>query len=254
MKKKTKKKLISILIKTLLSMGLVFGIVLPIIILFLNNENLKTFFYSCPFIATIIGIIAFVLLFKFPEALERPKTKAHEFPLNISNFDDFIKYLDNNMSKIGYEKFPYLNNYNELACVYYKKTRDNLEYYTVYHFDEIKETKAKTFDLIENLSEKFLDRYYQTQDSLRENDLLSDTCIIWVDKENKNFKDIVNINLANYYGLLMIGMSPSKRIIYVSDYKEGSNKFVYWNFRKKFFKVMKLKMKDKIENNKVKGV
>ena len=252
MKKKTKKKIIEIIVKT----GLIVSLIMPLIAFAFQcvygEENIYTKVFLILFL--LIGILSLYLAYKFPEVLERPKTIAHEFPLNISNFNDFIKYLDNNMSKIGYEKFPYLNNYNELACVYYKKTRDNLEYYTVYHFDEIKETKAKTFDLIENLSEKFLDRYYQTQDSLRENDLLSDTCIIWVDKENKNFKDIVNINLANYYGLLMIGMSPSKRIIYVSDYKEGANKFVYWNFRKKFFKVMKLKMKDKIENNKVKGV
>ena len=252
MKKKTKKKIIEIIVKT----GLIVSLIMPLIAFAFQcvygEENIYTKVFLILFL--LIDILSLYLAYKFPEVLERPKAIAHEFPLNISNFDDFIKYLDNNMSKIGYEKFPYLNNYNELACVYYKKTRDNLEYYTVYHFDEIKETKAKTFDLIENLSEKFLDRYYQTQDSLRENDILRDTCIIWVDKENKNFKDIVNINLANYYGLLMIGMSPSKRIIYVSDYKEGANKFVYWNFRKKFFKVMKLKMKDKIENNKVKGV
>ena len=190
--------------------------------------------------------LSLFLAYKFPDALERPKTKAHEFPLNISNFDDFIKYLDNNMSEIGYEKFPYLNNYNELACVYYKKTRSTLEYYSVYHFDEIKDTKTKTFEYADKLMEEFFRIYYEGEDI---KDFLKDTFIIWVDKENKTFKEIVNINLdqGDYDGLLIVGISPSNGTIYVANQKSGNNKYMYREMRKKFLKVMHLKMKDKIK-------
>ena len=243
MKKKTKKKIISLIVKTLLILGCVL-MILAFVIHYKNGE--KYYDEITIFLGIGIGIFSLFLAYKFPYAIERVKVKAHEFPLSISNFDDFIKYLDNNMSKIGYEKFPYLNNYKELACVYYKKNRDTLEYYSVYHFDEIKETKAKTFEYADKLMEEFFRIYYEGQDI---KDFLKDTCIIWVDKENKIFKEIVNINLdqGNYDGLLIVGISPSNRTIYVADQKEGNNKFMYWELRKKFFKVMQLKMKDKIK-------
>ena len=124
MKNKTKKKIISLIVKTLLILGGLL-MILAFVIHYKNGEKL----YDEITIFLGIGIVflSIFLACKFPYAIQRPKTKAHEFPLNISNFDDFIKYLDNNMSEIGYEKFPYLNNYKELACVYYKKTRDILE-------------------------------------------------------------------------------------------------------------------------------
>ena len=243
MKNKTKKKIISLIVKTLLTLGWVL-IILAFVIHYKNGEKFYDEFTI--FLGIGIGIFSLFLAYKFPYALERPKVKAHEFPLNISNFDEFIKYLDNNMSKIGYEKFPYLNNYNELACVYYKKTRNTLEYYGVYHFEEIKETKTKTFEYADRLMEEFFRIYYEGKDV---KDFLKDTFIIWVDKENKPFKEIVNTNLdqGKYDGLIIVGMSPSNKTIYVADQKEGDNKFMYWELRKKFLKVMHLKMKDKIK-------
>ena len=243
MKKKTKKKIISLIVKTLLILGC-FLMILAFVIHYKNGE--KLYDEITIFLGIGIGVFSLFLAYKFPYALERVKVKAHEFPLNISNFDEFIKYLDNNMSKIGYEKFPYLNNYKELACVYFKKTRDTLEYSSVYHFDEIKETRAKTIAYADELMEEFFRIYYEGQDV---KDFLKDTFIIWVDKENKTFKEIVNINLdqGNYDGLLIVGISPLNRKIYVADQKEGNNKFMYWELRKKFLKVMHLKMKDKIK-------
>ena len=244
MKKKTKRKIIELIVKFCLIVTLI-ALSFWIVICFKYGETSD---YSA-ILACIWVPMTFLSLFlacKFPYAIERPKTKAHEFPLNISNFNDFIKYLDNNMSKIGYEKFPYLNNYKELACVYYKKTGNTLEYYNVYHFDEIKETKTKTFEYADRLMEEFFRIYYEGEDV---KDFLKDTFIIWVDKENKNFREIVNTNLdqGNYDGFLIVGMSPSNSTIYVADQKEGNNKFMYWELRKKFLKVMHLKMKDKIK-------
>lgn len=68
------------------------------------------------------------------------------------------------------------------------------------------------------------------------------------DKENENFKNIVNKNVGNYDCLLIVGVSPSKNMIYVADEKEGRDKLLYWNLRKNFLKVMHLKMKDRIKN------
>ena len=244
MKNKTKRKIIELIVKFCLIVTLI-ALSFWIVICFKYGETSD---YSA-ILACIWVSMAFLSLFlacKFPYAIQRPKTKAHEFPLSISNFNDFIKYLDNNMSEIGYEKFSYLNNYKELVCVYYKKTRDILEYYGVYHFDEIKDTKIKTFEYAEKLMEEFFRIYYQGQD-IRE--FWQETCIIWVDKENKNFKDIININLTQgkYDGLLIVGVSPSNRTIYVADQKEGNFKFMYRKLLKNFLKVMHLKMKDKIK-------
>ena len=245
MKKKTKKRIIEIIVKTSLLVPFSF-LILAFIILIFGDESHKIYFDLCPLMFAITAVPGLILLFKFPDAIQRPKTKAHEFPLSISNFNDFIKYLDNNMSEIGYEKFPYLNNYKELACVYYKKTRDILEYYSVYHFDEIKETKYKTLEYADELTNEFFKIYYEGQD-IRE--FWQETCIIWIDKENKNFKDIVNINLTQgkYDGLLIVGVSPSNRTIYVADQKEGNFEFMYRKLLKNFLKVMHLKMKDKIK-------
>ena len=244
MKKKTKKKIVEIIIKSGLVITLALGVIGSICSFIYGDDYLYTKMFFSVFL--VVGITTMILIYKFPYTIERVKVKAHEFPLNISNFDDFIKYLDNNMSEIGYEKFPYLKNYNELACVYYKKTRNTLEYYSVYHFDEIKETKAKTCEYVDELMEEFFRIYYEGQDV---KDFFKNTLIIWVDKENKTFKEIVNTNLdqGNYDGFLIIGISPSNRKIYVADQKEGNNKFMYWELRKKFFKVMQLKMKDKIK-------
>ena len=244
MKKKTKRKIIELIVRS----GFVITIIMFIIAVICTFRYGEEGFYTKIFISLMLfmAVFSLFLAYKFPYTIERVKVKAHEFPLNISNFDEFIKYLDNNMSKIGYEKFPYLNNYKELACVYFKKTRDTLEYYSIYHFDEIKETRAKTIAYADELMEEFFRIYYEGQDV---KDFLKDTFIIWVDKENKTFKEIVNINLdqGNYDGLLIVGISPSNRTIYVADQKEGNNKFMYWELRKKFLKVMNLKMKDKIK-------
>ena len=244
MSKNTKKKLMEVIVKTGLIISLILAISYIVIGIVYGEQYIyaKILVIACLF-STFLSLF---LAYKFPDALERPKTKAHEFPLNISNFDDFIKYLDNNMSEIGYEKFPYLNNYNELACVYYKKTRSTLEYYSVYRFDEIKDTKTKTFEYADKLMEEFFRIYYEGEDI---KDFLKDTFIIWVDKENKTFKEIVNTNLdqGNYDGLLIVGISPSNGTIYVADQKSGNNKYMYREMRKKFLKVMHLKMKDKIK-------
>ena len=152
MKKKTKKKIVEIIIKSGLVITLALGVIGSICSFIYGDDYLYTKMFFSVFL--VVGITTMTLIYKFPYTIERVKVKAHEFPLNISNFDDFIKYLDNNMSEIGYEKFPYLKNYNELACVYYKKTRNTLEYYSVYHFDEIKETKAKTCEYVDELISK----------------------------------------------------------------------------------------------------
>lgn len=224
MKKKTKKKILEIIIKSGLVIALALGVIGSVCSFLYGDDYLYTKMFFSVFL--VVGITTMILIYKFPNVIQRVKVKAHEFPLNISNFDEFIKYLDNNMSKIGYEKFPYLNNYKELACVYFKKTRDTLEYYSVYHFDEIKETRAKTIAYADELMEEFFRIYYEGQDV---KDFLKDTFIIWVNKENKTFKEIVNINLdqGNYDGLLIVGISPSNRTIYVADQKEGNNKFMY---------------------------
>ena len=245
MKKKTKRKIIELTIKT----GFIISFLLLIlggVISFKYGET-STYSAICASIWFFMTILSLFLLFRFPSALKMPKVKAHKFPLYINNFNEFIKHLDDNVKKIGYEKFQYLNNYNELTCVYYKKTRNTLEYYTVFNFDEIKATKAETFDYISDIKEEFYKSYYQGQSDLRKKDLLIETMIMWVDKENENFKEIVNSNLGNYGGLLIVGVSPSKKTIYIADEKEGGNKLLYWELRKKFLKVMHLKMKDKIK-------
>ena len=59
---------------------------------------------------------------------------------------------------------------------------------------------------------------------------------------------MINTNLTqeDYDGFLLVGVSPSKQLIYVANQKDGNNKFLYWKLRKKFLKVMNLKMKDRI--------
>ena len=245
MNKKTKNKIMGIIIKSCLSFSMLWSIVW-LIVAFKYGET-STYSAICVSILMFFIFLSLFLLYKFPEAMERPKVKAHEFPLNISNFNDFIKYLNENIKLLGYEKFPYLNNYNELACVYYKKNRDTLEFYSVYHFDEIKESKTKTFEYADKLMEEFFNSYYQGQ---KIKDFFKYTIIIWVDKENKTFKEIVNTNLdqGNYDGFLIVGVSPSNKTIYVADQKSGNNKYMYCELRNNFLKVMNLSMKDRIKN------
>ena len=244
MKKKTKKKIISLIVKTLLILGCVL-MILAFVIHYKNGE--KLYDEITIFLGIGIGIFSLFLAYKFPYALEMPKVKAHKFPLNILNFNEFMKHLDDNVGRIGYKKFQYFDGNKELSCVYYTKYRDNLEYYTVFHFDEIKDNKTKTFDYLSTVTEEFYKSYYQGQNDLKKRDFFIETMIIWVDKENENFKEIVNSNLGNYDGLLIVGVSPSKKIIYIADEKEGGNKLLYWELRKKFLKVMHLKIKDKIK-------
>ena len=95
--------------------------------------------------------------------------------------------------------------------------------------------------------EEFFNSYYQGQ---KIKDFFKYTIIIWVDKENKTFKEIVNTNLdqGNYDGFLIVGVSPSNKTIYVADQKSGNNKYMYCELRNNFLKVMNLSMKDRIKN------
>ena len=249
MKKKTKKKIIEIIIKTGLVLSML-SMIVPVLLIFISlfgGYTLPKLYDLCPKIFIVIAIPTLILLFKYPDVIERVKVKAFEFPLNINNFEDFIKYLDNNIEKIGYKKYQYFSGNKELKCIYYRHKRDILEYFSVYHFEEIKDTKTKTFSYSDDLMEDFFNSYYQDK---KRNDFFRDTFIIWVDKESKSFTDIVNTNLdqGEYDGLLIVGVSPSKGRIYVANQKEGNNKFLYWELRKKFLKVMNLRMKDRIKN------
>ena len=245
MNKKTKNKIIQVIVKS----GLVFSVITLMISIMLALIYGEQFYLVKIWVVIwlIISCISLCLIGVFPYAIETPKVKAFRFPLKICNYNDFIKYLDENVSLIGYDKFQYFNNNKELSYVYWKKAFDILEYYTIYHFDEIKESKAKTLNYCDNLLEGFFEMYYHDK---KRNDFFRETCILWVDKETKYFEDIINTNLSQgkYDGLLIIGISPSKQLIYVANQKDGNNKFLYWKLRKKFLKVMNLKMKDRIRN------
>ena len=242
MNKKTKNKIMGIIIKSCLSFCMLWSIV-SFVVSFKYGDT-STYTAICVSIWLFMVILPLFLLYKFPEAIEMPKVKAHKFPLNISSYNEFIKHLDNNIEKIGYKKYEYFNSNKELSRIYYRNKNDVLEYYTVYHFDEIKESKTKTFDYTSTFSEEFYNSYYQGKER---KDIFIETIIIWVDKESENFKQIVNTNVGNYDGLLIVGVSPSKNLIYVADEKEGGDKMLYWRLRKNFLKVMHLKMKDKIK-------
>ena len=243
MNKKTKNKIMGIIIKSCFVFDMLWLIVW-IVVAFKYGGSTSNYYAICASIWLFMAILSLFLLFKFPEAIEMPKVKAHKFPLNISSYNEFIKHLDNNIEKIGYKKYEYFNSNKELSRIYYRNKNDVLEYYTVYHFDEIKENITKTFDYTSTFSEEFYNSYYQGKER---KDIFIETIIIWVDKESENFKQIVNTNVGNYDGLLIVGVSPSKNLIYVADEKEGGDKMLYWRLRKNFLKVMHLKMKDKIK-------
>ena len=244
MNKKTKNKIMGIVIKSCFVFDMLWLIVW-IVVAFKYGGSTSNYYKICGTIEIFMSVLPLFLLYKFPNAIEMPKVKAHKFPLNVSNFDEFIKHLDNNVEKIGYKKYEYFNNNKELSRIYYRNKNDVLEYYAIYHFDEIKENKTKTFNYTSTLEEEFFNSYYQGQEV---KDIWVETIIIWVDKENENFKNIVNTNVGNYDCLLIVSVSPSKNMIYVADEKEGGDKLLYWNLRKNFLKVMHLKMKDKIKN------
>ena len=137
MKKKTKKKIIELIIKTCFIIA-IFLLILWVVVCFKYGET-STYSAICASLWLFMAILSLFLLVRFPYALKMPKVKAHKFPLKIDNYNEFMKHLNDNVGRIGYKKFQYFDGNKELSCVYYTKYRDNLEYYTVFHFDEIKD-------------------------------------------------------------------------------------------------------------------
>ena len=246
MKNSLKKKIIEIIVKSGMILSLLLMIFIGSFIAIKYGED-STYFAICMGLGFGIGVISIVLLYIYPESLERPKVKADKFPLTIISFEDFLKYLDNNIEKIDYKKYEYFGGNKELKCIYYRQKSDILEYYIVYHFEELTMSKSETLEYCDELLESFLQMYYSNRDR---NDYLRETFILFVDKESEVFKKIVNTNLNQYgkNGLMIIGVSPSKGIIYVAKQKDGFGKFIYLKLRNNFLKVMNLTKKDRIIN------
>ena len=125
MNKKTKNKIMGIVIKSCFIFDMLWLIVW-IVVAFKYGGSSSNYYKICAIIEIFMSVLPLFLLYKFPDAIEVPKVKAHKFPLNISNFDEFIKHLDNNVEKIGYKKYEYFNNNKELSRIYYRNKNDVL--------------------------------------------------------------------------------------------------------------------------------
>lgn len=220
--------------------------------------------FACSFIVTskylydllgfsflIVTIIALSLLFKYPSALEVPKVKANIFNLDFKNYNDFISYLDNNVSTIKYKKYD-LNDYNNFVIYYLVRkgiVYDRVEYFVVFKTEK-KEYSKKDFNnkvkdirrLIKNDIKNCLGI------KIIETTFLSECFILLVDKENDDFIKLMNTNVWGGYRhcFLISGYSFNSKLLYMTTQKDGQY-INYLHVRNRFLKVMNLKSKDRIK-------
>lgn len=250
-KKKKKNKIFLKIMGFIIKFLMIMTIVLIIVGIFIDRATDKLLYDVVAGTAGGAAIISVILLFTFPESLDEPRVKAYKFKKEFFNHNDFINYLDKNIDKIKFKKYD-LNSYKDFIAYYYVRKgiiRNKVEYFIILQDDKVNMQKDEFLNRIDKIRNKIIDdieREYRIR--VKNATHVAENFILLVNEESDELKKIVNINTVGgfRYCVIICGYVFNSKTLYVSNQKDGQY-FNYKYIRRKFLKVMNLKMKDRIK-------
>ena len=250
-KRKSKNKIAGYIIKAL-SCFIMISWIAGIIFRIINGGQLEvqrkidTFLAVTLILPTIFIVILSII---FPNAITIPqKVKPYKFNIIFENYNDIVDYIDKNIYKIKYKKYEYNKNNN--SVIYYKARPGTLEVFMILDFDKFSSNDGKILDYIdEHIRADFINdikRYYNYD--VKDKTYLIENYLFVTDKENEKFVSIVSTNTTGGYrqSISFSGYSLDSKLLYISRQKDGQlTNYLY--ARRKFLKVMNLKIKNRIK-------
>ena len=250
-KRKSKNKIAGYIIKALLCFIMISWIA-GIIFRIINGGQLEvqrkidTFLAVTLILPTIFIVILSII---FPNAITIPqKVKPYKFNIIFENYNDIVDYIDKNIYKIKYKKYEY-NKYKN-SVIYYKLQHGTLEFFMILDFDKFSNSNDEMFDYIDDhIRSDFINdmkKYYDY--NFKDKTYLIENYLFITNKETEKFMSVVSTNTVGGYrqSMSFSGYSLDSKSLYVSRQKDGQiTNYLY--ARRKFLKVMNLKMKDRIK-------
>ena len=159
--------------------------------------------------------------------------------------------MDSNVNRIKYKKYD-LNNYSNFSAYYYIRKgilQNKVEYFVILQDDKVNMQKDEFLNRIDKIRNKIIDdikREYRIK--VKNATLVAENFILLVNNETDDLKKIFNINTVGgfRYCVIICGYVFNSKTLYVSNQKDGQY-FNYKYIRRKFLKVMNLKMKNRIK-------
>ncbi len=245
---KTNKKNLRV-IGTIIKFLFIVSLVIIVFALFVDKE--KSLYHILGYSFITVALIAIFLICKYPESIDLPKVKAYKFKLDFKDYKEFNNYFDNNINRIKYKKYD-LNSYNDFSAYYFVRKgiiRNKVEYFIILQDDKVNMQKDEFLNRIDKIRNKIIDdieREYRIR--VKNATHVAENFILLVNEESDELKKIVNINTVGgfRYCVIICGYVFNSKTLYVSNQKDGQY-FNYKYIRRKFLKVMNLKMKDRIK-------
>lgn len=231
--KKKKGRIIVLMWKLTVALTAI-GILLTI---FTNNEKYQLIYFIS---SLVLGTAMLIIGDKGSNYINyRKNTNAQKYDININNYHELIKYLNNN-SKLNSANFSSLDGNN--INIFYKVEKHWYNYFNKNIFI-IVTVSMELFDdkIIDTILQEIDEYISKCVEGYSDSDYIEMSLVLCLEKENNEFKKYINRDIIQTPNIikLPVGIVFTENKIYISNQESSYNKGKYKLLIEKFMKLFK---------------